>query len=205
MCHSTNDLLSASTSKDGTNGITYSTMSTLNEICATSSSVDDDDDDDVSLKIKMRITEKEGDGIIYYKDDEQRFSQQYTVKLKTFTEYNIVLEVRPPRVLTYVKVGSRKYKVFNKLESSVTPGKNIYTFVWSTWKIRTTERKHRSVLPFAVKFHQNQEVNFDVFVKFYYNCEVTHYTGTPLTFIEIKSGKKTDKENQSDKDVIRIK
>ena len=141
------------------------------------------------------MTERKENGeedSVYYKDDEHRFSQQYTVKLKTFSEYNIEIEVSPQRELMYFTVGSRKYKRFNRSDNS--QDKDVYTFVWSTKMIRTTERKHRSVLPFSVKFCGNREVNFNMFVKFYYSCEVAHYNGTPLTFIELNSGCENDKE-----------
>ena len=34
-------------------------------------------------------------GAIFYKDDEARFNQQHTLKLKTFSKYNVTMEVEP--------------------------------------------------------------------------------------------------------------
>ena len=214
--HSINDLLSASTSKDGSTGITYSPMAPLDETgggvetsetnsCGVEEDEEDEMDENAPLKLKIKITERKdekkvdegvggggigggvGGGGIYCKDDQDRFSQQYTVKLKTFTEYDILVEIRPPHLLDHVQIGNRTYTEFEELKN-VNASKSVYMFVWSTRMIRVTKRKHRTVLPFSVKLHQHLLVNFDVFVKFYYSCEVEHYTGIPLTFIEIKSG-----------------
>ena len=52
-----------------------------------------------TLKVTIRMNEvKERNqvpGAIFYKDDEARFNQQHTLKLKTFSKYNVTMEVEP--------------------------------------------------------------------------------------------------------------
>ena len=186
--HSANDLL---VHDDGVHGIRYSPMqSRKNNVRTSLSSLSSSTSSPLqseSPKLKIGITEKNenGDGSIYYKDDENRFSQRYTVKLKTFSEYNIVLEVRPPQDLVIVRIGDRMYRKFEKSTDSKKMERAIYKFTWSTNRIRVTERKHRSILPCFIKFAHCDEIQFDIFVKFYFSCEVTHYNGTPFSFIEL--------------------
>ena len=129
-------------------------------------------------------------GGVYYKDDESRFSQQYTVKLKTYSQYNVQLEVKPPHEICYIKIGGKTYREFVTQTNENDEEISIYSFTWSTNRIRTTKRKHRSILPCVVKFHNRNEIKFDIFVKFYFSCEVNHYTGIPLSFIEVDYGTK---------------
>ena len=141
------------------------------------------------LRVTIRITEKkENDSLpenVFYKLDESRFRQQFTLKLKTFSKYNINIEVEPYQDLIYVKLGGRRYEKVVKLNSHDGDEKAIYAFIWSTKQIRTTERKHRTVLPCEIKFRQYKEIEFDIMVKFYNNCEIAPYIGKPLSSINL--------------------
>ena len=59
-----------------------------------------------TLKVTIRMNEmKERNqvpGAIFYKDDEARFNQQHTLKLKTFSKYNVTMEVEPAMEITWV-------------------------------------------------------------------------------------------------------
>ena len=168
-------------------------------------------EDNTPLNLRIQITERREDGEIgeiFYKDDKDRFSQQYTVKLKTFSEYSVTVEVNPPRELISFKVGDRNYKNFNKSEHGVDVGGGFdesFTFIWSTAMFRTTERKHRSVLPISIKFHRRREVNFDMFVKFYYSCEMVHYNGSLLTCIQLNTGDETLGGNDKTRNIVNLK
>ena len=52
-----------------------------------------------TLKVTIRMNEQKErnqvPGAIFYKDDEARFDQQYTLKLKTASKYNVTMEVEP--------------------------------------------------------------------------------------------------------------
>ena len=52
-----------------------------------------------TLKVTIRMSEQKErnqlPGAIFYKDDEARFAQQYTLKLKTDSKYNITMEIEP--------------------------------------------------------------------------------------------------------------
>ena len=45
------------------------------------------------------------DGFICYKDDEDRFSQKYTLKMKTSCYYNVAVEIDQDLQLSYVILG----------------------------------------------------------------------------------------------------
>ena len=42
------------------------------------------------------------EGAIFYKDDEARFNQQHTLKLKTYSKYNVTMEVEPAMEVSWV-------------------------------------------------------------------------------------------------------
>ena len=52
-----------------------------------------------------RVERNVGHGCICYKDDEDRFSQKYTLKMKTFSYYDVGVEIDKDLQLTYVALG----------------------------------------------------------------------------------------------------
>ena len=140
------------------------------------------------LAVYLRMREKSlPRSPVFYKNDEHRFSQQMTLKLKTFFLYDVVLEVNDNQNLVYVVLGGKTYNCFKVVENSAESTR-LYTFVWSTSNIRPTKRSHRSVLPCAMKFKGYKELRFDLLVKFYYNDEDVRYSGIPLSFIDLQIG-----------------
>ena len=122
---------------------------------------------------------------MFYKNDQDRFSQKITLKLKTFYLYDVVVEVNEDQKLSHVTLGGKKYNAFRTMDNPDNATR-VYKFVWSTGNIRTTRRSHRSVLPCVVKFSGYQEVAFDLLVKFYYKEETVRYTGIPLSLIDLQ-------------------
>ena len=54
-----------------------------------------------TLKVTIRMNEQNSvPGAIFYKNDEARFNQQYTLKLKTAFKYNVTMEVEPAMDIT---------------------------------------------------------------------------------------------------------
>lgn len=151
------------------------------------------------LKVTIRFTEKtdenETPGSVYYKDDEKRFSQQHTLKLKTLTEYDVKIEVEPAQEITYVMLAGRKFDKVKPTNNPKEEGKSLYNIVWSTKAMKTTDRKFRTVLPVIIKFKPYKELKFQLLVKFYMNKDVAHYTGETLHFLNLdcKVGSGKDK------------
>ena len=94
------------------------------------SSEDDEDSEQRTLRITIYLNEKkkeisdtrnvedtktegaelaEGECFICYKDDEDRFSQRYTLKMKTFSYYNVAVEMDQDTPLTYVILGNTSF------------------------------------------------------------------------------------------------
>ena len=91
---------------------------------------------------------------ILYKNDEDRFSHQVTLKLKTSYLYNVIIEVENMKQkLMYVGLGGKLYNCFKMIEKA-DENITVYGFVWSTDKIQFTQRKHRSILPCVFKFQR---------------------------------------------------
>ena len=67
-----------------------------------------------SLNVTIRMSDMAADNVqtVFYKDDQQRFSQRYSLKLKTYSLYNVFIEVRPLMDVTYVVLGGKKNDCF---------------------------------------------------------------------------------------------
>ena len=146
-----------------------------------------------SLNVTIQIQEKVEDDndfqkgyTVLYKDDEDRFSQQCTLKLKTFSLYNISLEVTEDEDLVYIDIGGKQYNCFKLFDNRDNLTK-VYMFTWSTDNIKPTQRKYRAILPVAMKFKGYEELNFQLSVKFYYSNDVLHFSGKTLTSIDVKA------------------
>ena len=151
--------------------------------------------EETSMNITIRMQEKVRDeseesgfkrkgNSVLYKNDELRFSQQCTLKLKTFTLYDIAVEVANDQHLIHMDIGGKIYNCF-KLYDNPDNSTKVYVFTWSTAKINPTERKHRTILPVEMKFKGYKELKFQFSVKFYYKDEVLHFSGLPLTLIDV--------------------
>ena len=57
---------------------------------------------------------------VLYKDDEDRFSQRYTLKLKTPFKYTIKYEMDPPLNIAYVSIAGTKYETATTGNSSLS-------------------------------------------------------------------------------------
>ena len=130
---------------------------------------------------------------ILYKNDEDRFSHQTTLKIKTSYLYNVIIEVENTKhKLVYVSLGGKVYNCFKMVEKA-DENVTVYGFVWSTDEIQVTQRKQRSILPCVFKFQRQKELSVSFSMKFYDKYENNHYTGTPLNCVHLEGsyGKKT--------------
>lgn len=154
-----------------------------------------------TLKVTVRLTEKteknETPGSVYFKDDEDRFTQQHTLKLKTLFEYDVKMEVEPAQEIMYVVLGNRKHEKLQVINNPDEEAKSVYNFVWSTKQMKTTDRKYRTVLPCRIKFKPYKELVFNMQVKFYTNEEIAHYTGEPLQFLDLDCKVGTGKDKST--------
>ena len=141
------------------------------------------------ISIDMHIAERKSQSNneqynVFYKDDLERFERRYTLKLKTFTEYDVRIDIEPRVNVQYVKLGGRKYEM-NEVVGNHNEDKSVYSLVWSTKKIEITERKYRTILPCALMFDDCQEVRFHLMVKFYDAEEDVHCKGIPLSSLNL--------------------
>ena len=142
-------------------------------------------DYETTVSIQLHLYERNEPSHVMYKKDEDRFSQEITLKLKTFTLYNVLLEVdNNDDLLMYVILGGKKYNCFKMIEKPEGNGR-IFGFVWSTDNIKVTERKHRSTLPCVLGFKDHRELLLSLSIKFYEKEEFSRYTGTPLSTIHL--------------------
>ena len=155
--------------------------------------IEKSDGNETPLTVAIQIQEKVQDGIgfkignaVLYKSDEERFSQQCTLKLKTFSLYTIILEVNKDKDLIHIDIGGRRYNCFKLFDSPDNTIKK-YMFTWSTDNIKPTQRKYRTILPIEIKFEGYEELNFQLSVKFYYSDDVLHFSGKPLNVIDVKA------------------
>lgn len=154
---------------------------------------------ETTLKVTVRMREKgvenEGPGTVYYKDDQDRFTQQHTIKLKTFSEYDVKVVVEPPQEISFLVLGGRRYENIKLVNQDDM--KSVYRFIWSTEKIKTTDRKYRTVLPCVIKFKPYKELIFNMQAKFYTSEEVAHYTGNRLKFLDLDCAVGTGKDKMT--------
>ena len=133
-------------------------------------------------------------GVVMYNQDEERFTQNSTLNLKTFALYRFSVETEEVYRVEYVSLGRKTY--FNILEQH--PDREFFTivenpsnrsricsFVYSTDKIRATDRHHRSVLPCSLKLKGYGELMFQLLVNFCYSNKNDHMTGAPLSAINL--------------------
>ena len=146
---------------------------------------------DITIRMHERNEDEENVGIsfkkgnaVLYKDDKDRFNQQCTLKLKTFSLYAISLEVNQGQDLVYAEIGGKKYNCF-KLYDNPDNSTKVYMFTWSTQNVQPTQRKYRTILPVVMKFKHYAELTFNLSVKFYYKDNVLHFSGLPLNLIDI--------------------
>ena len=125
------------------------------------------------------------------------FHIRYTLKLKTFSEYNVQLEVCPSLTISYLKIGGMRYDA-NMTKVKKEDGKTFCSFTWSTDHIKTTQRKYRTILPCAIRFSGYKEIQFEVLVKFYENEEILHYTGLPLSSLGLYGTLSNDKQQNGE-------
>ena len=154
-----------------------------------------------TLHITLQINEtKEGkeevdNGTVMFNQDEDRFTQESTLNLKTFCHYTITVELHHHQKLEYVSLGRKTYfniikdqpekEFFYITENSC--GTRSYSFVYSTDKVRATDRHHRTVLPCKLKLLGYGELKFKLLVNFCYSNKMDHMVGVPLSSIGIEA------------------
>ena len=101
-------------------------------------------------------------------------------------------------------MGNRKCEQYEVMNNPVEDGKTVYNFTWSSHLIKITDRKHRTVLPCVIKFKPYKELNFKILVKFYNNDEIAHYSGEPLSFIDLDCKVGSGKEKATILNMMRF-
>ena len=78
-------------------------------------------------------------------------------------------------------------KEFFEIVSNENKGTRIYSFVYSTDKIRATDRHYRSVLPCSLKLKGYGELKFQLLVNFGHSNKSDHTVGVPLSAIHLSA------------------
>ena len=133
------------------------------------------------LNVSLRIQERSecGKEAVFYREDEDRFTQECCMKLKISTLYDVRIEVDEEEMLVNFSVGGKTYNCFNMF--TISGCENVaFDFVWSTDNIETTKRNHRSVLPCTMRFKGRREVKFNLLAKFYEYYDARLCVGNPL-------------------------
>ena len=105
------------------------------------------------------------------------------------------MEITPSLNIAYLKIAGIKYDA-NMFKLMKEDGKTFISFSWSSKHIKPTLRKHRTILPFVIKFRGYKELHFEVLVKFYESEEALHYTGLPLTSLGLYGTLSNDKQQK---------
>ena len=145
----------------------------------------DDSEFVLTIKIDERSMINKMDESVFYKDDESRFKNRYTLKLRTFSDYIISLEVKPILQIAYIKFGGFKYEDPKATSIDSNDPKSLYRFNWSADNISITERKFRTIVPCIIKFRGYKELTFKLSVKFYSNEESAHFNGIPFSSLSL--------------------
>jgi len=134
---------------------------------------------------------------VMYNQDEDRFTQESTLNLKTFSLYRISLELEIDEKLEYVALGRKTYynmlveenldKEYFDIVEKPSSGKKVYSFVYSTDKVRATDRHHRTVLPCSLKLLKYGKLEFKLLVNFCYSNKTDHLVGLPLSVIDLQA------------------
>ena len=115
----------------------------------------------VELRLQIREASKLGGRQptnIRYKNDGSRFKYPCTLKLKTFTRYNVSIEVVPPVPMTFVKIGGQIFRDFHMTSHEEDTGYTI-DFDWTREENEMTSSSYRVVYPCSVRFRDFQEVS----------------------------------------------
>ena len=126
---------------------------------------------------------------------------RYTLKLKTCYEYNVQFEVSPSLSISYLIIGGAKYDAsMTKIKKE--DGKTFCSLRWSTERIKTTQRKYRTILPCVIRFSGYKEIQFEVLVKFYKPDEGLHYSGMPLSSLGLYGNLSNDQQKGEMYDIV---
>ena len=157
----------------------------------------DDTEFVLTLTINEQIQHNGDNESVFYKDDEDRFQKRYTLKLKTFSDYIISIEVKPALQIAYLKLGGWKYEEPKATSTDPAEPETFYRFNWSTNGIDITQRKYRTIVPCVIKFRGYKELSFKLSVKFYDNEEDTHYSGIPFSSLCLDGVLASNKDSRS--------
>jgi len=149
-------------------------------------------DPEKAFRVKFSKLNSRNEECVYYKDDEDRFTQQYTLKLQLDTKYKVSIEVEEDMEVAYIKLGGVLWKDFQVIPNPRKHSTKVdYTFLWCTDLMAQTTRKNRTQLPFVVKLRNHSEIEFVAMVKFYDEVNRNHSKGVPLSFLSLDDDPET--------------
>jgi len=152
-------------------------------------------EDDFRIKIGEVLRRKEKG--VHFKDDKDRFPQQYTLKLRKEGKYKISVEVNEGVEVSFVKLGGIHWDEF---EVEQTAEKVEYSFIWNTDKVGLVGDHYRAVFPCVVKLKDDEEIKFDAMLKFYKhignkNKKERYTSGPQLQYLSLEPSTGVHGEN----------
>jgi len=151
---------------------------------------EDDADDDAPFNLedgfRMKIMEVlwRKEKAVHFKDHQDRFPGQYTLKLRKEGKYKVSLEVDKRMNVEYVKLGGILWDEFEE-EPPSTDDKVGHVFNWDTDKMELIGNHYRLVFPCVVKLEEEEEFGFDFMLKFYDKEQKQYSTGESLSHLSL--------------------
>ncbi|KFM69490.1 CB1 cannabinoid receptor-interacting protein 1, partial [Stegodyphus mimosarum] len=117
-------------------------------------------------KFSLTFILKRGDGnaLIFYKQDGQRFDCSSTIKMKVQTPYKFILTFRPPQK---IKTAILRGEELTVVEEEVTTDFSKYSLNWMSDNIPVTKKNSRSNFPLILELEDSGILELSLQFKFY--------------------------------------
>ncbi|XP_027205081.2 CB1 cannabinoid receptor-interacting protein 1-like isoform X1 [Dermatophagoides pteronyssinus] len=131
---------------------------------------------------------------ICFKRDGQRFDEEFTLKLPVETNYEFLIQIRPPmpvRSVTIRMIDGDETGVKIVDQSSSEDGA-MYSFQWDTNNCIPDKKRKRSKLQINILFQDNMKLEIPLQIKFYKADDHNHLQwGQPLKHINFECEQKS--------------
>ncbi|XP_055940104.1 CB1 cannabinoid receptor-interacting protein 1-like [Argiope bruennichi] len=141
------------------------------------------------FQVSLSIKRDDGNALVFYKPDGQRFENDITIKMKVQTPYKLLLTVRPPQK---IKLASMKGEELEMTSEEVNSESTKYAFEWNSNNIPVTKKNRRLSFNLILEIQNGGVLELPLQMKFY-NASDTHHSawGKSLNHIEFNCMHKT--------------
>ncbi|GFT31607.1 uncharacterized protein NPIL_620701 [Nephila pilipes] len=146
---------------------------------------------ETQFQVTLGIKRDDGNAMVFYKLDGQRFENDNTIKMKVQTPYKFLLTIRPPQK---IKIASAKGEELKMSSEEMSAEFSKYCYQWANNNIPITKKNRRLSFPLLLEIHNLGILELPLQLKFYQANDTTHSAwGKSLHHIEFdcvyKSGR----------------